>query len=84
MLVLLVAGKSSDSVDVSARNLKETSVVPLVLQAKNADPAELGQIVPSAAFVLTAESLPKIGDLQPEVVKFVNLVKNGVSTPGMA
>uniref|UniRef100_A0A671DWB9 Collagen type VI alpha 3 chain n=1 Tax=Rhinolophus ferrumequinum TaxID=59479 RepID=A0A671DWB9_RHIFE len=81
LLVLLVAGKSSDSVDVSARNLKETSVVPLVLQAKNADPAELEQIVPSAAFVLTAESLPKIGDLQPEVVKFVNLVKNGVSTP---
>ncbi|XP_074171702.1 collagen alpha-3(VI) chain isoform X2 [Rhinolophus sinicus] len=81
LLVLLVAGKSSDRVDVPALHLKETSVVPLVLQARNADRAELEQIVPSPAFILTAESLPKIGDLQPETVKFVNLVKNGVSAP---
>uniref|UniRef100_A0A8C2UVY7 Collagen alpha-3(VI) chain n=1 Tax=Chinchilla lanigera TaxID=34839 RepID=A0A8C2UVY7_CHILA len=78
VLVLLVAGRSSDSVDVSARNLKQSGVVPFIFQAKNADPAELEQIVLSPAFILVAESLPKIGDLQPQIV---NLLKSssGVS-----
>ncbi|XP_023577842.1 collagen alpha-3(VI) chain isoform X1 [Octodon degus] len=81
VLVLLVAGRSSDSVDVSARNLKQSSVVPFVFQAKNADPAELQQIVLSPAFILVAESLPKIGDLQPQIVNLLKSVYSGGQPP---
>ncbi|KAJ8781625.1 hypothetical protein J1605_010883 [Eschrichtius robustus] len=79
-LVLLVAGRSSDRVDRPALNLKQTGVVPFILQAKNADPAELEQIVPSPAFILAAESLPKIGDLQPQIVNLLKSVQNGAPT----
>ncbi|XP_005411292.1 PREDICTED: collagen alpha-3(VI) chain isoform X2 [Chinchilla lanigera] len=81
VLVLLVAGRSSDSVDVSARNLKQSGVVPFIFQAKNADPAELEQIVLSPAFILVAESLPKIGDLQPQIVNLLKSVYNGGQPP---
>ncbi|XP_006866840.1 PREDICTED: collagen alpha-3(VI) chain [Chrysochloris asiatica] len=80
-LVLLVAGRSSDSLDRSASDLKQSSVVPFILQAKNADPAELEQIVPSPAFILAAESLPKIGELQPQIVNLLKTVQNGASAP---
>uniref|UniRef100_A0A8C6FI42 Collagen type VI alpha 3 chain n=1 Tax=Moschus moschiferus TaxID=68415 RepID=A0A8C6FI42_MOSMO len=81
-LVLLVAGKSSDRVDRPALNLKQSGVVPFILQAKNADPAELELIVPSPAFILVAESLPKIGDLQPQIVNLLKSVQNGAPAPG--
>ncbi|KAM6152621.1 collagen alpha-3(VI) chain isoform 2-T2 [Erethizon dorsatum] len=81
VLVLLVAGRSSDSVDVSARNLKQSGVVPFIFQAKNADPAELERIVLSPAFILAAESLPKIGDLQPQIVNLLKSVYNGGQPP---
>lgn len=81
-LVLLVAGKSSDRVDGPASNLKQGPVVPFVLQAKNADPAQLELIVLSPAFILAAESLPKIGDLQPQIVNLLKVVQNGAPTPG--
>ncbi|XFF98087.1 hypothetical protein AB1E19_001712 [Capra hircus] len=80
-LVLLVAGKSSDRVDTPALNLKQSGVVPFILQAKNADPAELELIVPSPAFILAAESLPKIGDLQPQIVNLLKSVQNGAPAP---
>nr|XP_020724551.1 collagen alpha-3(VI) chain isoform X2 [Odocoileus virginianus texanus] len=80
-LVLLVAGKSSDRVDSPALNLKQSGVVPFILQAKNADPAELELIVPSPAFILAAESLPKIGDLQPQIVNLLKSVQNGAPAP---
>ncbi|KAM9691762.1 collagen alpha-3(VI) chain isoform 3-T3 [Dama dama] len=80
-LVLLVAGKSSDRVDRPALNLKQSGVVPFILQAKNADPAELELIVPSPAFILAAESLPKIGDLQPQIVNLLKSVQNGAPAP---
>ena len=83
-LVLLVAGKSSDRVDTPALNLKQSGVVPFILQAKNADPAELELIVPSPAFILVAESLPKIGDLQPQIVNLLKSVQNGAPAPGKA
>lgn len=83
-LVLLVAGRSSDHVEGPALNLKQSSVVPFVLQAKNADPAELELIVLSPAFILAAESLPKIGELQPQIVNLLKVVQNGAPTPGMA
>nr|XP_020043155.1 collagen alpha-3(VI) chain isoform X1 [Castor canadensis]XP_020043156.1 collagen alpha-3(VI) chain isoform X1 [Castor canadensis]XP_020043157.1 collagen alpha-3(VI) chain isoform X1 [Castor canadensis] len=80
-LVLLVAGRSSDAVDGPASTLKQSGVVPFIFQAKNADPAELDQIVPSPAFILTAESLPKIGDLQPQIVNLLKSVSNGAPAP---
>lgn len=83
-LVLLVAGRSSDRVDGPALNLKQSGVVPFILQAKNADPAELEQMVPSPAFILAAESLPKIGDLQPQIVNLLKSVQNGAPAPGKA
>nr|XP_031308333.1 collagen alpha-3(VI) chain isoform X9 [Camelus dromedarius] len=80
-LVLLVAGRSSDRVDGPALNLKQSGVVPFILQAKNADPAELELIVPSPAFILVAESLPKVGDLQPQIVNLLKSVQTGAPTP---
>lgn len=79
-LVLLVAGRSFDNMEDPAYRLKQSRVVPFVLQAKNADPAQLELVVPSPAFILAAESLPKIGELQPQIV---NLLKT-VPSPGMA
>lgn len=81
-LVLLVAGKSSDRVDGPARSLKQGPVVPFVLQAKNADPAELELIVLAPAFILAVESLPKIGDLQPQIVNLLKVAQNGAPAPG--
>lgn len=83
-LVLLVAGRSSDRVDGPAEGLKRSGVVPFIFQAKNADPAELEKIVPSPAFILVTESLPKIGDLQPQVVNLLKSVQNGAPAPGTA
>ncbi|XP_045649993.1 collagen alpha-3(VI) chain isoform X2 [Ursus americanus] len=80
-LVLLVAGRSSDRLDTPALNLKQSGVVTFILQAKNADPAELGLMVPSPVFILAAESLPKIGDLQPQIVNLLKSVHNGAPTP---
>lgn len=83
-LVLLVAGRSSDRLDTSALNLKQSGVVTFVLQAKNADPAELELMVPSPVFILAAESLPKIGELQSQIVSLLKSVHNGAPAPGMA
>ncbi|XP_058521155.1 collagen alpha-3(VI) chain [Ochotona princeps] len=80
-LVLLVAGRSSDRVDGPAESLKRSGVVPFIFQAKNADPTELEKIVPSPAFILVTESLPKIGDLQPQVVNLLKSVQNGAPAP---
>ncbi|XP_054556154.1 collagen alpha-3(VI) chain isoform X2 [Talpa occidentalis] len=81
LLVLLVAGKASDHVEEPARRLKQSGVVPFVLQAKSADPAELELVVLSPAFILAAESLPKIGELQPQIVNLLKSVHNGAATP---
>uniref|UniRef100_A0A8C6R5I1 Collagen, type VI, alpha 3 n=1 Tax=Nannospalax galili TaxID=1026970 RepID=A0A8C6R5I1_NANGA len=81
-LVLLVAGRSSDDVDGPAGSLKQSGIVPFIFQAKNADPAELEKIVPSPAFILTAESLPKIGDLQPQIVNLLKSVQSGGPVSG--
>ncbi|KAK2108193.1 Collagen alpha-3(VI) chain [Saguinus oedipus] len=81
-LVLLVAGRSSDRVDGPASNMKQSGIVPFIFQAKNADPAELEQIVLSPAFILAAESLPKIGDLQPQIVNLLKTVHDGAPVRG--
>nr|XP_055156516.1 collagen alpha-3(VI) chain isoform X6 [Nyctereutes procyonoides] len=80
-LVLLVAGRSSDRLDTPALNLKQSGVVTFILQAKNADPTELELMVPSPVFILVAESLPKIGDLQPQIVNLLKSVQNGAPAP---
>ncbi|XP_006893510.1 PREDICTED: collagen alpha-3(VI) chain isoform X2 [Elephantulus edwardii] len=80
-LVLLVAGRSFDQVDGPAGTLRQSGVVPFVLQAKNANPVELERIVLSPAFILAAESLPKIGELQPQIVNLLKTVHNGAPTP---
>nr|XP_025840126.1 collagen alpha-3(VI) chain isoform X2 [Vulpes vulpes] len=80
-LVLLVAGRSSDRLDTPALNLKQSGVVTFILQAKNADPTELELMVPSPVFILAAESLPKIGDLQPQIVNLLKSVQNGAPAP---
>ncbi|XP_037065987.1 collagen alpha-3(VI) chain isoform X5 [Peromyscus leucopus] len=75
-LVLLVAGRSTDAVAGPASSLKQRGVIPFIFQAKNANPDELEQIVPSPAFILTAESLPKIGDLQPQIVSLLKAAQS--------
>ncbi|XP_056676063.1 collagen alpha-3(VI) chain isoform X2 [Monodelphis domestica] len=81
-LVLLAAGRSTDRVDGPAQNLRQVGIIPFIFQAKNADPAELERIVPSPAFILAAESLPKIGELQPQIVNLLKTVQNGGPSPG--
>ncbi|XP_060040153.1 collagen alpha-3(VI) chain isoform X2 [Erinaceus europaeus] len=76
-LVLLVAGRSSDPVDEAAQRVQQSSVVPFVIQARSADPAELGKIVPSPAFILAAESLPKIGELHPQILSLLTTTAPG-------
>lgn len=80
-LVLLVAGKSSDHVEDAARALKGRGVVIFALQARNADPAQLELIVLAPAFILAAESLPKIGNLQPQVVNLLQTVPIPIGPP---
>ncbi|CAO2625417.1 Collagen alpha-3(VI) chain [Lemmus lemmus] len=75
-LVLLVAGRSTDAVAGPASSLKQRGVIPFIFQAKNANPDELEQIVPSPAFILVAESLPKIGDLQPQIVSLLKAAQS--------
>lgn len=83
-LVLLVAGRSADAVAGPASSLKQRGVIPFIFQAKNANPDELEQIVPSPAFILVAESLPKIGDLQPQIVSLLKAIQIEEPEAGMA
>lgn len=81
-LVLLVAGRSTDAVAGPAGSLKQRGVIPFIFQAKNANPDELEQIVPSPAFILVAESLPKIGDLQPQIVSLLKAAQSAGPVSG--
>lgn len=82
-LVLLVAGRSTDAVAGPASSLKQRGVIPFIFQAKNANPSELEQIVPSPAFILAAESLPKIGDLQSQIVSLLKAEQGSGPVSGM-
>lgn len=82
-LVLLVAGRSTDAVAGPANSLKQRGVIPFIFQAKNANPDELELIVPSPAFILVAESLPKIGDLQPQIVSLLKAAQSAGPVSGM-
>uniref|UniRef100_A0A8B9S333 Collagen alpha-3(VI) chain n=1 Tax=Apteryx owenii TaxID=8824 RepID=A0A8B9S333_APTOW len=72
-LVLLVAGRSSDDVEQPSDTLKQAGVVTFAIKAKNADPVELERIAYAPQFILNIDSLPRISELQPNIV---NLLKN--------
>ncbi|MEE6490859.1 hypothetical protein FKM82_016035 [Ascaphus truei] len=74
LLVLLSAGKSSDSVDQAAANLKRAGVLTFAIKARNADSEELEKIVLAPEFVLSADALTELTTIQPQIVNLVKTV----------
>ncbi|XP_070588384.1 collagen alpha-3(VI) chain isoform X7 [Erythrolamprus reginae] len=74
-LVLLVAGRSDDTVDESADTLKQTGVITFVIQTKTSDPVELERIVYAPQFILKADTLSQIGSIQPEIVNLLKTIE---------
>ncbi|XP_030343420.1 collagen alpha-3(VI) chain isoform X6 [Strigops habroptila] len=74
-LVLLAAGRSTDDVEQPSDALKQTGVVTFVIKAKNADPVELERIVYAPQFILNVDSLPRISELQPDIVNLLKTVQ---------
>ncbi|NXF50920.1 CO6A3 protein, partial [Oceanites oceanicus] len=84
-LVLLAAGRSTDDVEQPSDALKQAGVVTFAIKAKNADPVELERIVYAPQFILNVDSLPRISELQPNIVnllKTIQLQPTGTGTPG--
>uniref|UniRef100_A0ACB8GEQ8 Uncharacterized protein n=1 Tax=Sphaerodactylus townsendi TaxID=933632 RepID=A0ACB8GEQ8_9SAUR len=77
-LVLLAAGRSSDNVEQGANALKRANVVPFVIRARTAYPAELEKIVFDPQFLISADSLSRIVEVHP---KIVNLLKTTQLAP---
>lgn len=71
-LVLIVAGKSADSVDNAANKLKRDGVVTFAVKTQRADTEEVEKIVLDPQFVLASDDLT---DLSTIHVQFVNLIK---------
>ncbi|XP_077774827.1 collagen alpha-3(VI) chain isoform X12 [Podarcis muralis] len=67
LLMLLAAGRSSDSVDVPADALKQSGIIPFAIKSRTADLTELEKIAFDPQFVLVADSLSRIGDLQFQI-----------------
>nr|XP_028558924.1 collagen alpha-3(VI) chain isoform X16 [Podarcis muralis] len=67
LLMLLAAGRSSDSVDVPADALKQSGIIPFAIKSRTADRSELERIAFDPQFVLVADSLSRIGDLQFQI-----------------
>ncbi|XP_033921545.1 collagen alpha-3(VI) chain isoform X7 [Melopsittacus undulatus] len=74
-LVLLAAGRSTDDVEQPSDALKQTGVVTFVIKAKNADPVELERIVYAPQFILNVDSLPRISELQPDIVNLLKTIQ---------
>nr|XP_060639483.1 collagen alpha-3(VI) chain isoform X8 [Anolis sagrei ordinatus] len=74
-LVLLAAGRSSDDVDRTADVLKQAGVVTFVIKSRTADPVELERIVYAPQFILNADSLSRIGEIQPEIVNLLKTIE---------
>ncbi|XP_009873379.1 PREDICTED: collagen alpha-3(VI) chain [Apaloderma vittatum] len=74
-LVLLAAGRSSDDVEQPSDALKQAGVVTFAIKAKNADPVELETIVYAPQFILNVESLPRISELQPNIVNLLKTIQ---------
>lgn len=71
-LVLLAAGKSTDSVDNAANKLKRAGIVTFAVKAQKADAEELKKIVLAPQFVVESDSLADLTTIQSQ---FVNLIK---------
>ncbi|KAM6259038.1 collagen alpha-3(VI) chain isoform 4-T4 [Spheniscus humboldti] len=74
-LVLLAAGRSTDDVEQPSDALKQAGVVTFAIKAKNADPVELERIVYAPQFILNVDSLPRISELQPNIVNLLKTVQ---------
>ncbi|XP_035746971.1 collagen alpha-3(VI) chain [Egretta garzetta] len=74
-LVLLAAGRSTDDVEQPSDALKQAGVVTFAIRAKNADPAELERIVYAPQFILNADSLSGISELQPNIVNLLKTIQ---------
>uniref|UniRef100_A0A8C6XXS5 Collagen alpha-3(VI) chain n=1 Tax=Naja naja TaxID=35670 RepID=A0A8C6XXS5_NAJNA len=74
-LVLLVAGRSDDTVDERADTLIRTGVITFVIQTKTSDPAELERIVYAPQFILKVDTLSQIGDIHPEIVNLLKTIE---------
>uniref|UniRef100_A0A8C8EAX2 Collagen alpha-3(VI) chain n=1 Tax=Otus sunia TaxID=257818 RepID=A0A8C8EAX2_9STRI len=74
-LVLLAAGRSTDDVEQPSDALKQAGVVTFAIKAKNADPAELERIVYAPQFILNVDSLPRISELQPDIVNLLKTIQ---------
>ncbi|XP_015723575.1 collagen alpha-3(VI) chain isoform X10 [Coturnix japonica] len=73
-LVLLAAGRSTDDVERPSVALKEAGVVTFAIKAKNADLSELERIAYSPQFILNVESLPRISELQANIVNLLKTI----------
>lgn len=83
-LVLLAAGRSTDDVEQPSDALKQAGVVTFAIRAKNADPAELEKIVYAPQFILNVDALPRISELQPNLVNLLKTIQHqptGTGTP---
>ncbi|CAI5761854.1 collagen alpha-3(VI) chain isoform X1 [Podarcis lilfordi] len=67
LLMLLAAGRSSDRVDDPANALKQIGIIPFAIKSRTADRTELEKIAFDPQFVLVADSLSRIGDLQFQI-----------------
>ncbi|XP_061317131.1 collagen alpha-3(VI) chain isoform X11 [Pezoporus flaviventris] len=74
-LVLLAAGRSTDDVEQPSDALKQAGVVTFVIKAKSADPVELERIVYAPQFILNVDSLPRISELQPDIVNLLKTIQ---------
>ncbi|XP_051479338.1 collagen alpha-3(VI) chain isoform X2 [Apus apus] len=74
-LVLLAAGQSTDEVEQPSDALKQAGVVTFAIKAKNADPSELERIAYAPQFILNVESLPRIAELQPNIVSLLRTIQ---------
>ncbi|NXG46081.1 CO6A3 protein, partial [Psilopogon haemacephalus] len=75
-LVLLAAGRSTDDVEQPSDALKQAGVVTFAIRAKNADPAELEKIVYAPQFIMNVDSLPRISELQPNIVNLLKTIQH--------
>ncbi|OXB71916.1 UNVERIFIED_CONTAM: hypothetical protein H355_004589 [Colinus virginianus] len=74
-LVLLAAGRSTDDVEQPSGALKEAGVVTFAIRAKNADLSELERIAYAPQFILNVESLPRISELQTNIVNLLKTIQ---------
>uniref|UniRef100_A0A8C3LS19 Collagen alpha-3(VI) chain n=1 Tax=Chrysolophus pictus TaxID=9089 RepID=A0A8C3LS19_CHRPC len=74
-LVLLAAGKSNDEVERPSGALRDAGVVTFAIKAKNADLSELERIAYAPQFILNVESLPRISELQANIVNLLKTIQ---------